>query len=356
MAKSSTSVIKYFSKFKLILTKSLCKIKKNKEMSMHKSLIELALKTLSCTQKELAAKLNVSPTQITKWKQNEYMSHDMEEKLRELTHIDDMIPEFVLYAGNLKNAEKWKELLCYLAEVADENTETGYITLPLVEDENLLCWNIFNTLTEMGVCIPKNFPEELEFDYEEIDDDTFDLIMENKHANIIYDIFKSLTNIYGFYTAYIQDIILNDDMDLYETSAPEIEPCLMNLAACKIEVDKNIATKFDSFKYSTLRNYKDWLTIVKYKSMQAGIPLRAELLDLVYKDSNELGEEAESEFLEFNSMRLHPDIYMNELLTGMRAIHQILPFIMKKMGIYEEFKLDESDLYIGKNKFRHSAT
>ncbi len=45
--------------------------------------------------------------------------------------------------------------------------------------------------------------------------------------------------------------------------------------------------------------------------------------------------------------RLHPDIYMNELLQGMRIIHQVLPAIMKKLGIDEkDFTLDRSELYI----------
>ena len=36
--------------------------------------IELALSTLGCSQKDLALKLKVSPTQISKWKKGEYMS------------------------------------------------------------------------------------------------------------------------------------------------------------------------------------------------------------------------------------------------------------------------------------------
>jgi hypothetical protein len=37
---------------------------------------------------------------------------------------------------------------------------------------------------------------------------------------------------------------------------------------------------------------------------------------------------------------------MNELLVGMRVIHQVLPAIMKKLGIDEEFQLNTSELQI----------
>jgi hypothetical protein len=94
-----------------------------------------------------------------------------------------------------------------------------------------------------------------------------------------------------------------------------------------------------------LKKYKNWLAIVKNKAMGAGVPLRAELMDLVYHSSFTLGHDAEAESLGFNDNRIHPDIYMNELLIGMRTMHQVLPFIMKKMGIDEEFKLDTSYFY-----------
>lgn len=75
--------------------------------------------------------------------------------------------------------------------------------------------------------------------------------------------------------------------------------------------------------------------------------MRAELLDLIHQSNDELAQEAEAESLGLNASRLHPDVYMNELLVGMRTIHQVLPVVLKKLGIYDEFKLDTSQLHVG---------
>ena len=124
----------------------------------------------------------------------------------------------------------------------------------------------------------------------------------------------------------------------------DIEGCLLDLAASKIEIDESVALNFKDFKRKIIGEYKEWLNALKLKAMHANIPLRAELMDMIYEDSSSLGSSAEMESLGLNDTRIHPDIYMNELLVGMRTIHQILPYIMKKLGIYDEFKLNLSDL------------
>ncbi|OAF07429.1 hypothetical protein AXW67_29835 [Bradyrhizobium neotropicale] len=85
---------------------------------------------MGCNQKELALKLKVSTTQISKWKKGEYMSSEMEHRIKELTKIGDHHPAVVLWAGSVKNAKKWEELFHRLAELADDNSETGYDTYP----------------------------------------------------------------------------------------------------------------------------------------------------------------------------------------------------------------------------------
>jgi hypothetical protein len=167
---------------------------------------------------------------------------------------------------------------------------------------------------------------------------------------LVYKIYKSLTDVYGFYVAYVEELISDND-DLMNTDADNIEPCLIELAASKVEdIDEKFAPKFAEFRYKVRKQYTEWLELVKDKSFRVGAPLRAELMDMINDDHDSLGQTAEAESLGFNSSRLHPDIYMNELLVGMRAIHQVLPIIMKKLGVYDKFKLRTHELQNGASR------
>lgn len=309
--------------------------------------VQLALETLSCSQKELAIRLEVSPAQISKWKKGEYMSSDMEKKFRAIVGIEEKDPEFVVWAGSSEAANKWEELIKHLAKSADDAAETGYNTEPLRDELDLLCWQTFHTLREMGVSLPSTFPQELDIDYDEVEN-SWEVIRENPYSHLIRNIYGALTNVYGFYAAYVADLIYDSELDLSEI-ADEIDSCLLSLAAAKLEDEEvlGLATNFQEFRFRVKKDYEKWLSIVKERAFRAGVPLRAELLSMVYDTNDSLGQEAESESLRFNSSRLHPDVYMNELLCGMRAIHQVLPAILKKLGIDEEFKLDASELRLG---------
>ncbi len=314
------------------------------------ALVRLALQALSCTQKELASRLSVSPTQITKWKSGEYMSQDMEGRLRKLAKIGDRDPAFVLDAGSLENADRWVKLIRYLAAAANKNAETGYDTYPLEDDFGVLPGATFDILRKMGVSLPPEFPEKLDTALDGSDDDVRDgfwvELEKNDHAALIYKIYKALNDVWGFYAAYVDELVNDPELDLYGSGAENIEPCLIDLAASKIEVEPHFAPKFGEFRRHTKKNYVEWLTLVKDKCFRRGIPLRAELLNMVHASHDEIGHEAEAESLGLNSARLHPDIYMNELLVGMRTIHQFPPAILKKLGIDEEFQLDQSEFYL----------
>jgi transcriptional regulator with XRE-family HTH domain len=309
------------------------------------SLIELVLKTLSCSQKEFALQLGVSQTQITKWKKGEHMSYDMEKKIRAIINIGDEDPDFILWAGSIEEADKWKKLIHFLAETAEDSAETGYVTYPLSDELGLLCWQTLEVLMQIGVGLPHEVPTELDFDYESADEDQFLLLVEgNPYSKLIYDLFLALNDVWGFYNAYIMELVFDDNLGLENTGAENIEPCLIDLAACKLENNDNFMPKLVEFRHRTVKNYEEWINIVKDKAFRAGVPLRAELMELVTRDHEDLGQKAETESLGLNSARLHPDIYMNEILCSLRTIHQVLPAILEKLGI--DFKLDDSEFYI----------
>ena len=326
-------------------------------MSHVGALVQLAIDRLNCRQKELAMRLGVSPAQISKWKKGEYMSMEMETKLRGLAELEASDPEFVLWAGSREDAKKWERLLRFLAGLAVDASETGYST-PLLEEEEqegLLFFYTFDALNQMGVKISKPFPEELDFDYDDIDDPHYEERVEQlteRHpiSSLINATYRALANVYGFYSAYVSKFVLDDNLDL-GFSAGDIECCLLKLAATKLEALPAVATTYADFKRQVEQDYVRWLKLIKEKAFRAGMPLRAELLELVYLDDDALGQEADKKREGFNDQRLHPDVYMNELLRGMRLMHQVLPAVIKKLGIsQDELNLDMSDLYIGQRE------
>lgn len=321
---------------------------------MNSDLIHLALKLLKCNQKSLAERLGVSPSQITKWKRGEYMSWDMSQKIEDMLDLKGMDPIVVLMSGSIEHATHWMSLIYYLAKLANEETETGYDTLYFSDDLEMLGWRTFYTLRDMGVTLPSSFPNELQIinldsDSDEHFEEVHNAINENPYSHLIYKMYLKLNDVYGFCAAYINDILWEDELDLFDSAACNIESSLMDLAASKLDEDENdtvIAVDFRKFKHQTEANFETWLTIVKKAAIQHNIPLKAELLDLVYKPAGQLGHHAEREALGFNEGNLHPDIYMNELLTGMRIIHQVLPVILKKLDIYDEFYVDDGKLQL----------
>ena len=137
--------------------------------------IDLALKMLKCSQKELAQALKVSPTQITKWKKGEYISFEMQEKFKKLLNLGEFDPKFILLTGSIESAEKWNKLIQFIAETVRDNAETGYNTTPLYDELDLLSESTLATLKQMGVNLPSQFPKELDLEFDvSVNDDQYD--------------------------------------------------------------------------------------------------------------------------------------------------------------------------------------
>jgi transcriptional regulator with XRE-family HTH domain len=317
--------------------------------------VELAIKSLNCNQKELARMLAVSETQVSKWKGGDYISMDMDAKFRKLLKLDDdhQYPEFMLWAGSLENGAKWDQLIRRLAKEAKRG-ELWDTTDPFVDDYGLRA-RVVEALAGMGIEPPKAFPEELAaFVSDESDRSDDDLEREaeqarvaerleaNPYSRTILAILKSAVCVGAFYAAYVEELFQEEaPTELFEKKM-EFEEGIIQLAAAKIKgVDKKFAPKFREFRYEVLSKYEGWLSKVKERAFREGKPLRAELMDLVRRDKEELVDAVEGELAD-NSVWLHPDIYMNELLVGMRVLHQVLPAIMAALQI--DLVLDHSKL------------
>ncbi|WP_327211405.1 XRE family transcriptional regulator [Rhizobium leguminosarum] len=296
------------------------------------ALVELALAAQACSNKELAVRLGVSPSQISKWKKDAYghMSFEMESKLRELAGIGQRSADFVLTCGTLDNAKKWEEVLQSLAEAAGDEEETGYKTDLFINPSTDLFGDTFAILKRMGVRIPSEFPTELVADaqLEYSDDDDFH---GHPIARLISEIYRSYNDVYGFYVAYISE--LEEDERIDGEEARFIYSGLLEFAASKIDPEPDVAPGFKQFRTKVKAEFSELLSDLKKSAARAGVPLRAELMDMVRMPHEDIGLEAERESLGSNQNRHHPDIYMNELLEGMRMIHQVLPVIIKKLGI-----------------------
>jgi len=315
------------------------------------SLIKLALLNQKVTQKALAAQLKVSPTQISKWKSGEMMSLEMEDRVRQLAGIGERSPNLVYLTGGIEQADKWNNLINYLAAEAMEDSETGYYTDILMRDEDYLADRTIDILKEMGVKIPSEFPAEITILSDEIDQDSgpdltdaYEALMIIPIVNSISTAFHSANDVYGFYAAYISDLLTFESTDFDpDDFTGQVYSELLAISFAKTGEQSQFSPTFNNFAYDTKKILTKLIDSIKMLAMHNNLPLKAELSDLISGNSGWLGHEAERESLGFNSERIHPDIYMNEILCSHRLIHQVLPIICKKLGITpEELEIDET--------------
>lgn len=311
------------------------------------TLLKVALDKLGCTQTALAEMLGISRAQVSKWKNGENISPEMARRIQALIGItEDADPSLIALTGSIEDAVLWEELCLVLLSIAAENDRSGYSLSPveLEFDDNLFTFTILDALSGAGVIIPREFPNELRvgltINQSECDFDTaFEALNNHPVSKLILDMLTTLANINGYYLTSVEAVInsLNTIKDYKVSSAIEnIEAGLISLALAKTQVDRNIAPNFSSFRRATIEEYEDWLWQLKVDAVKQCVPLKNEIMSLVYEEPETLALATEDESSGLNQKPIHPDMYINELLLGMRKIQKVLPEICRKLDIAED--------------------
>lgn len=304
------------------------------------TLIKMVLKELGLNQKELAMRVGVSPTQITKWKKGEHMSDEMRDSLSFFIDIDGRDADILELVG-AENYDNWFAFIGHMADSAHESGETGYNASIFYNDQReMLVYYTILTLKKLMFDFTPKVPESLIFDYNDYE------LLEARSSDSLYcmieNAYSALDDLTGFLNAFIHPVIFDDDDERMSEINFNLEYELIALSFVKsmnIEKIKRTNPFGKDLIDKTISDIRSYLKEIKLYAIKNNIPLGAELLNLITKTSGEVGTEAEQEYLGFNDNRLHPDIYMHELLQGNRVINQALPLVCEKLGITDiEFK------------------
>lgn len=106
-----------------------------------------------------------------------------------------------------------------------DDAETGYITQLLTDEDGFLVEETIDVLKRIGFPTPLSFPEGLNIDDDNADEEEafWEILESNAHCSVINDIYHALNDVYGFYIAYVDELIQDDDLDVYSSEAINIQ-------------------------------------------------------------------------------------------------------------------------------------
>lgn len=269
-------------------------------------LIEAALTVLNCNQKELAQRLNVSQTQISKSKSDEYMSEDYRVKLSQLTGLEETDLSLFLEVKCPVAAVKLKEVIAKLIDLADEESESPYS----VESHSdyasgMLPSMIVNALSKMKVSMPYPLVDEISAIHTLMlndEADGYETFLEKVKCSrfffMVSKIAEHFANLCAFYVAYIYP--LDESLVGYEENVWAVEAELLQLSVA-IACDEIEILYYRMNKQSVQKSLKKELLLLKHEAEQRNIRIPVDILELVLnEDTVMLCRKAEREALGFN--------------------------------------------------------
>lgn len=297
---------------------------------MNAHLIKLALQLLSCSQQQLATMLSVSPTQITKWKQNEYMSIEMEEKIRELIGIGTLNPIFILSFLSTEKAKNWIELIIAITRKAEKEYSNKLAPLSNQEIETITA-QFLEALYDLNYPLPIPYPDKLD-SFIQDDDIRHHLLNEwtenNDFCALIHQFFSSFLRTYGFYTEHIENIKNTFPTSPLSDAIAELKAQIAHLSIINSHSILQSLPSFYEYQTRTQEYCTDLLNSIKKEAFKRHFSLDVELMDLLDNSSPNLEKNAQH-----TPEKQHPDIYMDEMLQHMRFMRAALTAILEKLEI-----------------------
>lgn len=97
-------------------------------------------------------------------------------------------------------------------------------------------------------------------------------------STFISSLYKSTTNIFGFYQAFmlpwITDLKFADAAEEYFGIFDDIDAHILHLALAKMGVDEAFAPQLRNFKYATLKKWEEWIEATKEAAFRYNITLK----------------------------------------------------------------------------------
>jgi transcriptional regulator with XRE-family HTH domain len=246
------------------------------------NIVDQITKAQNLTQKELANRLGVSPTQITKWKQGETISKLQLEKFKEEFGLFGDNPKFSLLMGNDSNkAKAWYDLFEYFYDEIDDFEVDGKIFVEF----------FLLTLSELDVTLPDD-PHIID---NEKDEDSLWSEFLSIHS---FDYQKRINWAYSY---MCPDESLDDNnftlftlyQDIYhsagEVALSKISPEIIT----KLGASEN---KFQDFIRKTERETMSRISELCENIFNKGVPLRKDYYRFVMDDPEELDEDVYFDF------------------------------------------------------------
>lgn len=268
---------------------------------MPKDLIQLALVQKQYTQRQLAEWLGVSATQITKWKQGEYMSDKISKHIIAELKLGEVPPKVILAVGSIAQAKRWCQTVNHLANLVAK----GHICFADKID-------IYEQLIDILKCFSIDYAE-----FPMITAKTAKkAIKKHMVLQFIHDLFVEYVSIFAVYQTHISPLNWEKDEAFRERL---LTLAATNLTVSQFETDKT----FERMKNDTIEDYQSLINELKLYCLHSNKPLKIELSHLIRQTED-------------NPTVIHPDIYMNELLTTARLFRLLLPELLKQIDVSDE--------------------